>query len=198
MKKLLLSSALVSLVVLSACGDGNEETTTDPVEETSADSTDSTETSDESTEDTDETEEDTQEENDSATNDTTLDTGEFVYEIKEIEQLDSQYDASTQILAVELTFTNNSEDAISPWISQGITAEQETDTTVETLMGSNGLYPEDYKTELVEMGDTNVKPGATVDAVIGFEILYPGEPVTLKEFTFNGDSSFEHVVETTE
>ncbi len=194
MKKLLLSSALVSLVVLSACGDGNEETTTDPVEETSADST---ETSDESTEDADETEEDTQEENDSATNDTTLDTGEFVYEIKEIEQLDSQYDASTKILAVELTFTNNSEDAVSPWISQGITAEQETDTTVETLMGSNGLYPEDYKTELVEMGDTNVKPGATVDAVIGFEILYPGEPVTLKEFTY-GDSSFERVVETTE
>ncbi|MFS0786020.1 DUF5067 domain-containing protein [Shouchella sp. 1P09AA] len=194
MKKFLLTSALVSVFVLSACGDTNEESNSSDSEEgaTAEENTDSTNDSEESSEDVDD-------QNDSAAvSDTTLDTGDYVYEIKEIEQLESQYDENTKILAIEVSFTNNSEDPTSPWMAQGFMAEQETDTTVETLMGSNGLYPEDYKPELVDMGDTDIKPGATVDAVIGYEIMYPGEPVTLKEFSFTDDVSFERVVETTE
>ena len=78
----------------------------------------------------------------------------------------------------------------------GIKAEQETDVTVESLNGANGQFPEDYKPDLVEMGDTGIKPGATVDAVIGFEIIYPGEPVKLTNFSFTDEVLFEKVVET--
>ncbi|WP_193751997.1 DUF5067 domain-containing protein [Oceanobacillus picturae] len=148
-----------------------------------------TEVSEEKANDEEETEE-------AKVSDTSLDTGDYVYEIKETEQLDGKFDDDTQILAIELTFTNNSDEPTSPWMALGIKAEQETDVTVETLNGGNGQFPDDYKTELVEMGDKNIKPGATVDAVIGFEIMYPGEPVKLTEFSFDDTSDFERIVET--
>ncbi|MEN2467920.1 DUF5067 domain-containing protein [Ornithinibacillus sp. JPR2-1] len=137
------------------------------------------------------------EDNGSEVSDTGFDNGDYVYEIKSIEQITGKYN-DTQILAIEMSFTNNSEEATSPWMSIGIDAKQETDTTVETLTGANGQFPEDYKPDLVKMGNTDVKPGATVDAVIGFEILYPGEPVKLTNFTFTDEVLFEKVVETTE
>ena len=112
--------------------------------------------------------------------------------------MESQFGDGTQILAIELSFTNNTDEPVSPWMSLGIQAEQETDTTVEMLTGANGLFPEDYKPDLVKMGDTDVKPGATVDAVIGYEILYPGKPVRLTNFSFTDEILFERIVETTE
>jgi uncharacterized Zn ribbon protein len=180
MKKIII--LLVGLMLfLVACGD-------EGAEETSAE-----EEPQETVETEEGTEQEESEESEGAS-DTFLDNGDYVYEIKEIEQMESQFEDGTQIIAIELTFTNNTEEATSPWMSLGIQAEQETDTTVETLNGANGLYPEDYKTDLVEMGDTDVKPGATVDAVIGYELLYPGEPVKLYDMW--EENLFERVVET--
>lgn len=185
MKKILF--ILVGLVLLlAACG--NESNDSDNNGGNSSESN-----SQESNNDNNEDKEDSGNE----VSDTRFDNGDYVYEIKAIEQITSQYD-DTQILAIEMSFTNNTEEATSPWMSLGIDAEQETETTVETLMGANGLFPEDYKPDLVKMGDTDVKPGATVDAVIGFEILYPGEPVKLTNFSFTDEVLFERVVETTE
>lgn len=144
------------------------------------------------------------EESKSGVSDTSIDDGDYVYEIKAVEQITSQYD-DAQVLAVELSFTNNTDEPTSPWMALGLSAEQEAEATVEGLDGAtvegldgaNGLFPDDYKTELVEMGDTDIKPGATVDAVIGFEILYPGEPVKLYNFSFTDEVLFEKVIETT-
>lgn len=125
------------------------------------------------------------------TNDTYFDNGDYEYEIKEIEQVSSDMG---EILAIELTFTNNTDDAQSPWMSLGIQAEQETESTVETLNGALGMFPDDYKTDLVEMGDTDVKPGESVDAVIGYELEYPGEQVRLYDMWEEG--LFEKTVDT--
>ncbi len=138
----------------------------------------------------------TKESSKSEVSDTKFDDGNYIFEIKSTEQLTGKYD--TQILAVEVTFTNNTDEPTSPWMALGIRADQETDTTVELLDGANGQYPDDYKTDLVEMGDTDIKPGATVDAIIGYEILYPGEPVILTNFDFSDEELFKRVVETTE
>ena len=186
MKKITLFLALILL--LAACG-GEK-----------SDSAGGNSNEDTNTEEQTETIEKDLEENEDKTevSDTSFDNGEYVYEIKEIEQMESQFGDGTQILAIELSFTNNTDEPVSPWMSLGIQAEQETDTTVEMLTGANGLFPEDYKPDLVKMGDTDVKPGATVDAVIGYEILYPGKPVRLTNFSFTDEILFERIVETTE
>ncbi len=176
---------------LAACGDDSNETNeaTKPEENTQEETTDMDQNEQE-TEDTEEVNADV--------SDTSFDNGDYVYKIKEIEQMESGFEDGTQILAIELSFTNNTDEPTSPWMALGIQAEQETDVTVEQLNGANGMYPDDYKTDLVEMGDTDIKPGATVDAVIGFEILYPGEPVKLTNFSFTDEVLFERVVETEE
>src|SRR5690625_4982284 len=122
--------------------------------------------------------------------------GDYVYEIITIEEILSK-DEDAQIITVELRLTNNTDEPIDPWMAMGLSAEQETEATVEGLDGANGLFPDDYKGELVEMGDTDVKPGATVDAVIGFEILYPGESVKLYNFSYTDEVLFEKTVDTT-
>ncbi|GIN89117.1 hypothetical protein J22TS1_01680 [Siminovitchia terrae] len=130
--------------------------------------------------------------------DTTMETDEYKFVIKNVEQLKSPLNDS-QILALEIEFTNKSDEATDPWmaLAVNIRANQETDATVEMLDGANGLYPDDYKTDLVEMGDTDVKSGATVDAIVGFEIKYPGEPVHLVDFDSpDKPEKFEKIVET--
>ena len=174
------------MFALAACGDTTEDANANESDDSTA-----TESTSDATE---ETEADVEEVSD--VSDSSFDNGDYVYEIKNIEQLDGKYDMP--ILAVEMSFINNTDEPQSPWMSVGIEAVQETDVTVEMLTGANGQFPDDYKTDLVEMGDTNVKPGATVDAVIGFEIIYPGEPVTLKNFSFTDEVLFETTVETTE
>ncbi len=185
MKKILLLSSILLIALLAACSGSNEDAGV-------GGSNGSEESKEEST--------DNESSESKEISDTHLDTGDYVYEIKEIEQMESKFEDGTKIIAVELSFTNNSDEPASPWMSLGFFAEQETDTTVEQLNGANGLFPEDYKQELVVMGDTDVKPGATVDAVIGYELLYPGEPVRLYEAMAMSDEelTFERTVETTE
>lgn len=179
-----LALILGCMLFLAACGDDNEDSNgsasgSEQVEGTTNEESDNQDNEDSNGE----------------VSDTSFDTGDYVYEIKEVEQITGKYD-DKQVLALEISFTNNTDQPTSPWMALGIKAEQETDVTVESLNGANGQFPEDYKPDLVEMGDTDIKPGATVDAVIGFEIIYPGEPVKLTNFSFTDEVLFEKVVET--
>ncbi|MBM7634028.1 DUF5067 domain-containing protein [Geomicrobium sediminis] len=198
MKKYLLSIGLGSALLLSACGDGTDEPSdadeAEGAEEDSAADVDEDDQEELSADEDDDTA-------NNEVNDDYLDTGDYVFEFQEVEQMENARDEETQIIAIELTFTNNSDDDTSPWMAaaQAYSSEQETDVTVESLMGANGSFPEGYKEELVNMGDTNIKPGATVDAVIGYELLYPGEDVILSERSFgNDDITFEKIIETEE
>ncbi|MFL2106398.1 DUF5067 domain-containing protein [Desemzia sp. FAM 23991] len=112
------------------------------------------------------------------------------YEILEIEQLQSALFPDKQIMALTINYTNTTEDTQSPWLAWAfdIAASQETEVTVETLDGANGQFPEGYKTEAVKLGEAEIKPGATVEVVIGHEILYPGQPVFLKDLSLLEDN----------
>lgn len=72
---------------------------------------------------------------------------------------------------------------------------QETDKTEELLNGANGLFPQDYKPDLVKMGDTN-QPSLMLLLMqyVGVEIIYPGSPIIMKDFMDNG--SFEKTIPT--
>lgn len=174
MKKLMLLITMFMLGFLVACG--------------------SDDTSNETTENGNAIAKESETESASELSDSSFEVRDYVYEIKETEQITGTRDE--EVLAVEISFTNNSDEPISPWMSLGIRAEQETDVTVESLTGSNGSFPDDYKSELVEMGNTDIKPGATVDAVIGYEIMYPGTPIKLTNFNFTDEALFEKTIET--
>lgn len=193
MKKFLILIVGLALFLAACGGDDGETNETNEPEETTQEDTNNNDEADQEEEQQEDTEE-----ADSEVSDTSFDNGDYVYEIKEIEQMEGKFEDGTQILAIEISFTNNTDEPTSPWMALGLHAEQETDVTVEALNGANGQYPDDYKPELVDMGDTDIKPGATVDAVIGFEILYPGEPVKLTNFSFTDEVLFERVIETTE
>lgn len=110
--------------------------------------------------------------------------------IKDYEFLKSQYDENVDIVALTIEFTNKSDEAIDPWFGCGLKGEQETDKTIELLDGANGLFPEDYKPELVAASDVQVKPGATVDAVIGYQLKIKDSPVYVRDW----DGNFEYVL----
>lgn len=122
------------------------------------------------------------------------------YEIIAVEQLQGKYEDNTQILAVTLRYRNTTTEPHTPWfaVAYDLAAEQETETTIDLLMGANGQFPEDYKPEAVRLGETEIKPGAMVEVVIGFTINSPGQPVYLRDmnlFEANG-ALFERTVET--
>lgn len=181
---------------LVACGSSNnnesDETLSNEVEEASAEETEQDDS------DADEEANDEEEEQTDEVSDSYLDTGDYIYKIKEIEQVESKFGDGTRALAIELAFTINSYEPKSAWMSLGLAAEQSTETTVEELDGENTHLPEDYKPDLAELWTMDIKPGATVDVVIAFEILYPGEPVRLYDRfgDISGNSTFERIVET--
>lgn len=77
-------------------------------------------------------------------------------------------------------FTNTSDDVLQPgtvWIAC-FNATQETESTIEDL--DVAFAPQDEKyTEMNEMSYTDVKPGATVESVISYDIKDTTLPVTL-------------------
>src|SRR5699024_7584879 len=187
-KKLVAIIAGVT-VFLGACGASDEGVSGDSPEVEA-------EESDEVAADTPEDSEESEEADELS--DDTVENDDYKFVIKDIEQIDGKYDS--QVLALEVEYTNKSDESSSPWMAivGMIKANQETDTTIEMLTGANAHFPDDYKTELVEMGDSDVKGGeTTVDAVIGFEIEFPGEPVHLIDFNITDKpEAFERVVET--
>lgn len=86
---------------------------------------------------------------------------------------------STLILTYE--FTNDSDEALPPgtvWIAC-FEATQETDTTIDSL--DVAIAPQDEKyTDMNNMSFTDVKPGATVQSVISYNINDTTKPITLK------------------
>lgn len=180
-----LGLILFSTIMLGACGDNGSKSNASQESATSTSKVANSESTNQST---------TKSEKAS---DTTFEDNSAKIVIKNTEELTSQYDANTKILAIEIEYTNKSDQAQSPWMSfaSSIKPIQETDKTEELLTGANGLFPQDYKPDLVKMGDTDVKAGETVDAVVGLKILHPGSPIIMKDFMDNG--SFEKTVETT-
>lgn len=110
--------------------------------------------------------------------------------IKDYEFLKSQYDENVDIVALTIEFTNKRDEAVDPWFGTPLKGEQETDKTIELLDGANGLFPEDYKPDLVAASDVQVKPGATVEAVIGYELKIKDSPVYVRDW----DGNFEYVL----
>lgn len=187
MKKIVgLGLILFSGIVLGACGN-NDSNSDVPKESTTNTSTMVTLESSSSSKSTEE----------KSASDTTFEDDSSKIVIKNTEELSSQYDSNKKILAIEVQYTNKSDKAQSPWMAfaTSIKPIQETDKTEEILNGANGLFPQDYKPDLVKMGDTDVKAGATVDAVVGLEINNPGSPIIMKDFMDNG--SFEKNIPTT-
>ena len=131
--------------------------------------------------------------------DTVFEGSNGTYEITSIEQLAGQY-GDKQIIAITMNYTNTTDEPQNPWmaIAFDMSATQETEATVETLMGANGQYAADYKPEAVAMGETEIKPGATVEAVIGYTLEFPGSPVYLRDSSIMGENGaiFERVIET--
>lgn len=110
--------------------------------------------------------------------------------IKNYEFLKSQYDKNVDIVALTIEFTNKTDKAVDPWFGTPLKGEQETDKTIELLDGANGLFPEDYKPDLVAASDVQVKPGATVEAVIGYQLKIKDSPVYVRDW----DGNFEYVL----
>lgn len=86
---------------------------------------------------------------------------------------------STLIITYE--FTNDSDDVMQPgttWIAC-FNATQETDATINSL--NVAMAPQDEKyTEMNNVSFTDVKPGATVQSVISYEINDTTKPIALK------------------
>ncbi len=83
-------------------------------------------------------------------------------------------------LVITYEFTNDSDELMQPGITfiACFTATQETEATVDAL--DVGMSPQDEKyTAMNEMAFTDVKPGATVESVISYDIKYDGDPITL-------------------
>lgn len=110
--------------------------------------------------------------------------------IKNYEFLKSQYDENVDIVALTIEFTNKTDEAVDPWFGTPLKGEQETDKNIELLDGANGLFPEDYKPDLVDASDVQVKPGATVEAVIGYQLKIKDSPVYVRDW----DGNFEYVL----
>src|SRR5699024_5542155 len=190
MNKKLVAIIAGVMVFLGACGANDEGASGDSPEVEAEESTDEEVAND--------TSEDSGEEETEELSDDTVEDDDYKFVIKDVEQIDGNYDSN--VLALEVEFTNKSDESSSPWMAivGMIKANQETETTIESLTGANAHFPEDYKPELVEMGDSDVKgDDTTVDAVIGFEIEFPGETIHLIYFNMmDKPETFERVVET--
>lgn len=162
-------------LLLTACGGKTNEVKNEPAKENKTNAA----TSVENNKNTEKTTEDNVFENDSAK-----------VAIKDYEFLKSQYDENVDIVALTIEFTNKTDEAIDPWFGCSLKGEQETDKTIELLDGANGLFPEDYKPELVAASEVKVKPGATVEAVIGYQLKIKDSPVYIRDW----DGNFEYVL----
>ncbi|HEY5576407.1 MAG TPA: DUF5067 domain-containing protein [Clostridiaceae bacterium] len=180
-KPFALFLSIVFMIGLSGCGSSTSSTNSGNSSNTSSNTSENTTTK-------------------TQASDSYYKSSDGIYEIKSVEQMKGKY-GDNQIIAITLNYTNTTDKAQSPWfaIALDMNATQETDKTVEPLNGANGYYPDSYKAEAVKMGDTDIKPGATVEAVVGYTLLYPGSPVYLRDRSF-GDkdgTKFERIIQTT-
>lgn len=177
MKKL-LALMIAGVLVLSACSESDQKEVEKKAEET-------VEKGKEVAKDTKDKVEEKVEETKKDPN--TAETENYKYVIKKAEVIDNAMFKDKKLLALHITFTNKTKEPANIWMSSELKAEQETEDTVELLNGANGQYPEDYYPELIKKGDDmDIKPGATVDAVIGYDLIDPKKPVYIRPM-FEGD-----------
>lgn len=99
----------------------------------------------------------------------------------EVAPPNTDYGEEKSTLIITYDFTNDSDDVLSPgtaWMAC-FTATQETDTTVDALNVAASPADEKYA-QMNDVSYTDVKPGATVQAVISYEINDTTKPITLK------------------
>lgn len=96
------------------------------------------------------------------------------YKITNISKSTSSLDGS-EILLVEMDFTNNGTSPTSPYLAFVVDWDvQQTDGTItKNLNGANGAMANVENQEAVSLGDTQVNPGATVHAIIGYKLEDP-------------------------
>ncbi|GLB80357.1 DUF5067 domain-containing protein [Streptococcus alactolyticus] len=100
------------------------------------------------------------------------------YVIKNITKTTGSLDGSP-IITIEMSFTNNGDTPTSPYMGFVVDWDvQQTDgTTTESLNGANTQMANVDNQDLVNMGNTNVNAGATVDAIIGYTLASDTEDV---------------------
>lgn len=180
MKKLLFVSLFV--LFLAACGGESEEGSN---EESSGSNSSAEESSANESE----------EENTEVSNEV-FENEDYKFVFGEAEQLEGT--RGDQVLAIEIEFTNKSDEAKSPWSASTVVLDQSevSDVTTESVQGAVGGLPEDYKEDLYRM-DTEINSGETVDAVLAFTIQEPGSEIKITDSVLSGDDiTFERVYET--
>lgn len=99
-------------------------------------------------------------------------------------------------LIITYDFTNNSNELLQPvsvWITH-FNATQETETTVDSLVNSFMLFDEKYQSAY-DISQTDVKAGATVQAIAIYGINDVTKPITLKATQgLSGDDLGEKII----
>ncbi|MDK6292642.1 MULTISPECIES: DUF5067 domain-containing protein [Aerococcus] len=100
------------------------------------------------------------------------------YKVKSINK-DTGAMTGAPIIWLELEYTNNGQQPQSPYMAFVVDFDvSQTDgTTTQTLNGANGELGNVPNQEAVEMGDAQVNPGKSVDAVIGYRLAIPDDDV---------------------
>jgi len=198
-KRLLLFGA--SAILLAACGTdegSTEETgaTEEPETEEVAEDTEAEDTTDEETEMEEEpneeapnketTENQALEQTTNGLNEEgvvveypyTVSTPNAEYTINSVERSKGSM-TGAPIITLNLTFTNLTDETQSPYMQMvsDFNIIQTDGTTTESLMGANSEMGHLENQEAVEMGDTQVNGGATVEATIGYQLTIPENPV---------------------
>lgn len=173
MKKKLLALLLASTMVLSTTACGSTE---------SGDNSKEPQNSTENVSVPEESKKETSKKEDAYFKDDTLKIDMATIKITgfEVAPPNTEFGEEKSTLIITYDFTNDSDELMQPgvaWISC-FEATQETETTVDTL--DVAMMPQDEKyTAMNDISYTDVKPGATVQSVISYEINDITQPVTL-------------------
>lgn len=175
MKKKIVAIMLASMLAVSAtaCGGSGGDASTD---------SSSTETEDTGNENETVEVPETEETAEASFKDDILTINDAVIKITgvEVAPANEEYGETSPTLIFTYDYTNTSDEPQQPgivWIAC-FNATQETESTIEDL--DVAMAPQDEKyAEMNEMSYTDVKPGATVQSVISYNINDPSQPVTL-------------------
>lgn len=180
-RKLLIAILLTStLLVASACGG------TKAVLETGA-TTAKTEAAETETSSISETSVKTEKSTESKVSDVyfkedELKINDATIKIKEIkvQEPNTNLGETNPTLVILYDFTNNKSELAQPLLTWIVcfNAQQETDVAFEDLKVAAAPQGDEYSSANA-MGTTDIKPGATVESVISYEIKYPNSPVIL-------------------
>lgn len=115
--------------------------------------------------------------------DDTLKINDATIKIKEIkvQEPNTDFGETNPTLIILYDFTNNKSEVLAPdtvWFAC-FNAQQETDVAFEDLDISTSPLGDEYASSK-SMRNADIKPGATVESVMSYQIKYPNSPVILK------------------